>query len=62
MEKPQTAGGKAENGAGWHDQTYKQREDIDILGRDPAGPLAPLGGPKALLQLGTCLTGIDSEK
>ena len=30
-------------------KTYRQREDNDILGRDPARPLAPPGGPKALL-------------
>ena len=30
---------------------YEQaRDDNDILGRDPAGPLAPLGGAEPLLQ------------
>jgi hypothetical protein len=29
---------------------YEQRDDTDILGRDPAGPLAPLGGAEPLLQ------------
>ena len=28
---------------------YEQQDDTDILGRDPMGPLAPLGGPEALL-------------
>ena len=29
----------------WLDDDYKQaRDDNDILGRDPTGPLAPLGG------------------
>ena len=31
-------------------KTYRQQKDIDILGRDPVWPLAPLGGPEALLQ------------
>jgi hypothetical protein len=30
---------------------YEQaRDDNDILGRDPVGPLAPLGGAEPLLQ------------
>jgi hypothetical protein len=30
---------------------YEQRDDTDILGTDPVGPLAPLEGQKPLLQL-----------
>jgi hypothetical protein len=33
--------------ARWND--YKQWDDTDILGRDPVGLLAPLGGPEPLL-------------
>ena len=47
-ERPQTARGK---GAEWQwmarqDETYRQREDNDILGRDPEGPLAPEEGQR----------------
>ena len=33
---------------------YEQRDDTDILGMDPIGPLAPLEGQKPLLQRGSC--------
>jgi hypothetical protein len=33
--------------ARWND--YEQRDDTDIPGRDPVGPLAPLGGAEPLL-------------
>jgi hypothetical protein len=48
-EKPQTAGGKAENGTGWQDERDDYYEQESYLGRDPAGPLAPLGGTESLL-------------
>jgi len=31
-------------------ETTNRRDDNDIPGRDPTGPLAPLGGPNPLLQ------------
>jgi len=33
----------------WQGWNYRQQDDTDILGRDPAGPLAPLGGTESLL-------------
>jgi hypothetical protein len=48
-DKPQEQGTRATRAVYGKMKTYRQQEDIDILGRDPTGPLAPLGGPKALL-------------
>jgi hypothetical protein len=47
---PQAKGDKPQRALYGKTKTYGQQEDIDILGRDLAGPLAPLSGPKALLQ------------
>jgi len=50
-KKPQTAGGKATEQALYGKMiNYEQRDDTDILGTDPAGPLAPLEGQTPLLQ------------
>jgi len=49
LEKPQLARGRATEQCCMARWNHEQRDDNAILGQDPMGPLAPLGGPELLL-------------
>jgi len=49
LEKPQLARGRATEQCCMARCSYEQWDDNAILGQDPVGPLAPLGGPEPLL-------------
>jgi hypothetical protein len=44
---------RVQNGVVWYDEREDCYEQESYLGRDPTGPLAPLGGPEPLLQHGS---------